>query len=111
MSGVDGPSASARIAQSILQMQKIVEPQITINNKPGGPYAIAFNYLSQYQGDGSKLVFQTSTPLTAMVTGQFALKYFDFTPVANLISEPILFMVRTESPIANGKDQIGRAHV
>ena len=100
-SGVDN---TARNVQSILQMQKLVEPQITINNKPGGPYAIAFNYLSQYQGDGSKLVFQTSTPLTALVTGQFALKYFEFTPIANLITEPILFMVRTESPIANAKD-------
>ena len=38
------------------------------------------------------------------MTGQFALKYFEFTPIANLITEPILFMVRTESPIANSKD-------
>lgn len=100
-SGVDN---TARVAQSVLQMQKLVEPQINVVNKPGGPYAIAFSYLSQFQGDGTRLVLQTSTPLTALVTGQFALKYFEFTPIANLITEPILFMVRTESQIANGKD-------
>ena len=100
-SGVDN---TARVAQSILQMQKLVEPQITVNNKPGGPYAVAFNYLSQFPGDGTKLVIQTSTPLAALVTGQLTVNYFDFTPIANLITEPILFMVRTESPIANSKD-------
>src|SRR4051812_32102204 len=100
-SGVDN---TARVVQAILQMQKIVEPQITVNNKPGGPYAVAYNYLSQFQGDGSKLAVQTSTPLAALVTGQLTLKYFEFTPIANLITEPILFMVRTESPVANAKD-------
>jgi putative tricarboxylic transport membrane protein len=100
-SGVDN---TARIAQSILQMQKLVEPQITISNKPGGPYAVAYNYLSQFPGDGTKLAVQTSTPLAALLTGQLTVKYFEFTPIANLITEPILFMVRTESPIANGKD-------
>ena len=100
-SGVDN---TARTVQAILQTQKLVEPQINVVNKPGGPYAIAFSYLAQFQGDGTRLVLQTSTPLTALVTGQFALKYFEFTPIANLITEPILFMVRTESPIANSKD-------
>jgi len=100
-SGVDN---TARTVQAILQTQKLAEPQINVVNKPGGPYAIAFNYLAQFQGDGTRLVLQTSTPLTALVTGQFALKYFEFTPIANLITEPILFMVRTESPIANSKD-------
>ncbi len=100
-SGVDN---TARTAQSILQMQKIVEPQMTIVNKPGGPYAVAYNYLSQFPGDGTKLVAQTSTPLSALVTGQLTVKYFEFTPIANLITEPILFMVRAESPVTNARD-------
>lgn len=100
-SGVDN---TARTVQSIMQTQKLVEPQITVNNKPGGPYAVAYNYLSQFQGDGTKLAVQTSTPLSALVTGQLTIKYFEFTPIANLITEPILFMVRTESPIASSKD-------
>ncbi len=100
-SGVDN---TARTVQAILQTQKLVEPQITVNNKPGGPYAVAYNYLSQFPGDGTKLAIQTSTPLSALVTGQLTIKYFEFAPIANLITEPILFMVRAESPIANGKD-------
>jgi putative tricarboxylic transport membrane protein len=100
-SGVDN---MARTVQAILQTQKLVEPQITITNKPGGPYAVTYNYMSQFPGDGSKLAIQTSTPLAALVTGQLTIKYFEFTPIANLITEPILFMVRAESPIVNAKD-------
>ena len=100
-SGVDN---TARTMQSILQTQKLVGPQITVTNKPGGPYAVAYNYMSQFPGDGSKLAVQTSTPLAALLTGQLTVKYFEFTPIANLITEPILFMVRTESPIASSKD-------
>ncbi len=100
-SGVDN---TARTVQSIMQTQKLVEPQITITNKPGGPYSVAYNYMSQFQGDGTKLAVQTSTPLSALVTGQFTLNYFEFTPIANLLTEPILFMVRTESTITNSKD-------
>jgi putative tricarboxylic transport membrane protein len=100
-SGVDN---TARTVQSILQTNKLVEPQITVINKPGGAFALAYSYLSQFQGDGGKLVVQTSTPLSALLTGQLNVKYFEFTPIANLITEPILFMVRAESPVANAKD-------
>ena len=46
-SGVDN---TARTVQAILQTQKLVEPQINVVNKPGGPYAIAFNYLAAVSG-------------------------------------------------------------
>ncbi len=100
-SGVDN---TARTMQSILQTHKLVEAQITVNNKPGSGFAVAYNYLSQFPGDGQRLVVQTSTPLSALLTGQLNVKYFEFTPIANLITEPILFMVRAESPIANSRD-------
>lgn len=100
-SGVDN---TARTVQSILQTNKLVESQITVSNKPGSGFAVAFNYLSQFPGDGQRLVVQTSTPLSALLTGQLTVKYFEFTPIANLITEPILFMVRAESPVANGRD-------
>ena len=100
-SGVDN---TARTAQVILQTNKLVDTQITVNNKPGSGFAVAYHYLSQFPGDGHRLVVQTSTPLSALLTGQLNVKYFEFTPIANLITEPILLMVRTESPIAGGKD-------
>jgi putative tricarboxylic transport membrane protein len=100
-SGVDN---TARTLQAIMQTGKLVETQVTVTNRPGGSYGVALNYLAQFPGDGHRLFIQTSTPLSALLTGQIKVNYFEFTPIANLITEPIALMVRAESPIATAKD-------
>lgn len=100
-SGVDN---TFRTVQSVLQAAKLVEQPVIVSNRAGGSYGVALNYLGQFNGDGTKLLIQTSTPLSAMVVGQLNAKYFEFTPVATLISEPIAFMSRTESPITSGAE-------
>lgn len=100
-SGVD---SSARTVQSIFQSNKLVEQAINTTNKPGGNYGIAMNYLGQFNGDATKLMVQTSTPLTAAIQGQIKLNYFEFTPIVNLISEPIAFVVAANSPLKSARD-------
>ena len=100
-SGVD---ASARTVQQIFQSNKLVEQAINTTNKPGGNYGIAMNYLAQHNGDAHKLMVQTTTPLTAAIQGQLKLNYFEFTPIVNLISEPIAFVVAANSPIKTARD-------
>ena len=100
-SGVD---ASARTVQQIFQSNKLVEQAISTSNKPGGNYGIAMNYLGQYNGDAHKLMVQTTTPLTAAIQGQIKLNYFEFTPIVNLISEPIAFVVAANSPLKTARD-------
>ncbi len=100
-SGVDN---TMRTVQAVMQANKLIDLPTTVLNKPGGGMAMSLNYLGQFPGDGHRLLIQTSTPLTQLVTGQLKINYFDFTPIANLITEPITFMVREESPIKNGQD-------
>lgn len=100
-SGVDN---TARTLQAILQSKKLIDAPITIVNRPGGGYGVALAYLGQFSGDAHRMMIQTSTPLAALATGQIKVNYFEFTPIANLISEPIAFMVRVESPIRNGRE-------
>jgi putative tricarboxylic transport membrane protein len=104
-SGVDN---TARTLQMIMQTAKLVEAPLSVVNKAGGSYGVALNYLAQFAGDGQHLMVQTSTPLSALLTGQLSVNYFEYTPIANLITEPIAFMVRAESPIANGRDLAAR---
>ena len=104
-SGVDN---TARTVQAVLQQMKLFELPIAVTNKTGGSYAVALNYLAQFPGDGHRLFVQTSTPLSALITGQITIKYFEFTPIANLITEPIAFMVRADSSIASGRDLAAR---
>ncbi len=100
-SGVDN---TMRTVQAVMQANRLIDVPTTVLNKPGGGMAMSLNYLGQFPGDGHRLLIQTSTPLTQLVTGQLKINYFDFTPIANLITEPIAFMVREESPIKNGQD-------
>ena len=81
---------------------------MSVINKAGGSYGVALNYLAQFNGDGQRLMIQTSTPLSALLTGQINADYFAFTPLANLITEPIAFMVRADSPITSGRDLAAR---
>lgn len=104
-SGVDN---TFRTIQGVLQARKLVEQPIIVSNRAGGGYAVALNYLAQAQGDGNRLMVQTSTPIAAYITGQLKENYFEFTPVVNLITEPIAFMVRAESPIRNAQDMVAR---
>lgn len=100
-SGVD---ASARTVQQILQSNKLVDQAINTTNKPGGNYGIAMNYLGQFDRDAHKLMVQTTTPLTAAIQGQLKFNYFEFTPIVNLISEPIAFVVAANSPLKTARD-------
>lgn len=100
-SGIDN---TARTLQAIVQKHKLIDQPITVTNKPGGGYGMALNYLGQFPGDGHRLLLQTATPLSALIEGQLKIDYFDFTPIANLITEPIAFMVREESPIKTAQD-------
>ncbi len=99
-----GLDATARAVQTILQTNKLIETPLSIVNKPGGSFGVGLSYLSQFPGDGHRLFIQTATPLSALLTGQLKIGYFEFTPLANLVSEPIAFAVRADSPIQNGKD-------
>jgi putative tricarboxylic transport membrane protein len=100
-SGVDN---TMRTVQAILQNNKLVDQSIIVTNKPGGSYGVALNYLGQFNGDAHHVMIQTSTPLSALVVGQLKMPYFELTPVANLITEPIAFIARTESPITSGQE-------
>jgi putative tricarboxylic transport membrane protein len=104
-SGVDN---TARTLQSILQAKKLIETPMSITNKAGGSYGVALTYLSQFPGDAHRVMIQTSTPLTAYLTGQIQVNYFEFTPIASLISEPIAFIVRADSAIRSGRDLADR---
>jgi putative tricarboxylic transport membrane protein len=104
-SGVD---ATARTMQNILQSEKLVTVPIVVVNKPGGGATVGMQYLAQHDRDGHKLLIQTSTGLLTYAAGTLPLNYFDFAPIASLISEPIIALVRAESPIKNGGDFISR---
>jgi len=99
---------TARAVQAAMQGEGLAKQPITVVNKPGGGQSIGFNFLNQSDINGHAVSIGTISLLTNRITGVNPLNYEDVTPIANLMAEYIVFAVRTESPLAGGKELINR---
>ncbi len=99
---------TGRTVEKILSEKKLVPTTLTVNNRPGGGGNIALTYVSQKSGDAHYVVVATPSLLTNHIVGQSALNYTDFTPIASLFNDYIVFAVNPDSGIKNGRDLVER---
>ena len=99
---------TARQVERILTEKKLVNATLTVVNRTGAGGGIALNYLTQHPGDAHYLIVFTPSMITNHITGQSKLNYTDFTPVASLFNDYIVFAVNAASTIKTGKDLIER---
>jgi len=97
---------TARTVERILQQKKLVPTSIVINNKPGAGNMLTMNYIAQHSGDGHYLMIGTPTILTGHIIGTNKVSHQDFTPIASLLNDYVVFAVRTESPLKTGGDLV-----
>ena len=95
---------TARTVERILTQMKLVPTSITVNNRPGGGSNIAFGYVHQHAGDPHYLMVGTPSLLTNHITGLSKLHYNDYTPIASLFNDYVVFAVNAASPVRNGRD-------
>src|SRR4051812_21305633 len=99
---------TARTVEHILNTNKLVPSTITVVNKPGGGSNIAFTYVQQHAGDPHYLMVATPSLLTNNIVGLSKLHHNDYTPIASLFNDYVVFAVNAASPIRTGKDLIER---
>ncbi len=99
---------TGRTVEKILVEKRMLPTSLMVNNKPGGGGNIALTYLSQKVGDAHYLAVATPSLLTNHITGLSPLNYTDFTAIASLFNDYIVFAVNTESNIKTGRDLIER---
>ncbi|HZN24141.1 MAG TPA: tripartite tricarboxylate transporter substrate binding protein [Burkholderiales bacterium] len=99
---------TARTVERILVQMKLVPTSIMVNNRPGGGSNLAFTYVAQHPADPHYLLVGTPSLLTNHITGLGKLHHSDFTPIASLFNDYIVFAVNADSAIRNGKDLIER---
>jgi putative tricarboxylic transport membrane protein len=99
---------TARTVERILVQMRLVPTSITVNNRPGGGSNIAFTYVAQHAGDPHYLLVGTPSLLTNHITGLGKLHHSDFTPIASLFNDYVVFTVNADSPLRTGKDLIER---
>ena len=88
---------------------KYLGKAVVVVNLPGGGGAVGFTQAAQATPDGYTLV-TAITPLTILphqVTTAFTYKSFE--PVINVVSDPSMFLVRSDSPWKNLKEFLGYA--
>jgi putative tricarboxylic transport membrane protein len=99
---------TGRTVEKILNEKRLVPTTLTVNNKPGGGGNISLTYVSQKVGDAHYLAVATPSLLTNHIVGQSVLNYTDFTPVASLFNDYIVFAVNPDSGIKSGRDLADR---
>ena len=99
---------TGRLVQRVLQERKLVEPPVTVVNKPGGGGAVGLAYLAQYRGDAHHMMIVAQPLLSNQIAGRSKLSYADFTPLAVLGVEYVCIVVRAESPIKDAREMIER---
>ena len=99
---------TARTVERVHMENKLVNTSIAVVNKPGGGSSIAFTYVSQRPGDPHTLLVGTTALLTNHITGRSKLRHTDFTPIASLFNDYVVFAVNANSSIKDGKDLVAK---
>lgn len=99
---------TARAVERTLVENKFVPSTISVVNKPGGGGSIAFTFVSQRTGDPHTLLVGTTALLTNHITGRSKLSHKDFTPIASLFQDYVVFVVNANSSIKDGKDLVAK---
>ncbi len=98
----------AREIEKALTETKALAPSMTVVSKAGGGGSIAMAYTQQHPGDGHYLLLSGSTLISNHIVGASKMNYTDFTPLASLTNDYIVFAVNAASTLKTGKDLIER---
>jgi putative tricarboxylic transport membrane protein len=105
-----GNDVLARAIATMMEQEKLVPVRMNVVNKPGGSGAVAAAYMYGKKDDPYTVGFVTSvwiaTPLTAK---EAKITIRDLKPIAQLVREPAVIVVRSDSPFKSLKDFIAAA--
>lgn len=102
-----GTDLTARVLQKVLQERQLVGSAIVVN-KPGGGQTVAWVYMNQHAGDGHYISIVNEPLLTNRIMGVSPLAYEDFTPIALLFREHVVFLAGVNAPLRTGRELIER---
>jgi len=105
-----GSDVFARIVNNIFEQERLLPVRANVANRSGGGGTLAMSYVAEKKGDPHVIAFYTSVWLTAPITAKEArVQFNELTPIANLIFDPSLIIVRTDSPYKTLNDFVEAA--
>jgi putative tricarboxylic transport membrane protein len=103
-----GQDRPARALISILEQQQLVGQALRLTNIPGKGGGNGWDYLRKHPNDPHVLAINSPTIITNQQLGVANFDHAALTPLANLYTEYIAFVVRADSPIRSGADFMAR---
>jgi putative tricarboxylic transport membrane protein len=97
---------AGRIIHKLWNELKLLPVPSSVANRSGGEHIVAYTYIQQRAGDPHHVGLMSTPMLVNPIEGRTQLTHNDVTPIAYLITEPMVAVVRADSPIRNGKDLV-----
>lgn len=97
---------AGRLVHKLITDLKLLPVSSSVANRSGGEHIVAYTYISQRVGDAHAIGIMSTPMLVNPIQGRTQLTYGDVTPIAYLITEPMIALVRADSPIKTGKDLV-----
>jgi putative tricarboxylic transport membrane protein len=99
-----GWDALARTMNRVLEIEKLYPQPMSVLNKPGGGGAVGLAYIFQKKGDDYELVVFSPPLIINTLNKTFTQNYKELTPLAKLITDYQIFIVKADSPYKTFKD-------
>lgn len=95
----------ARTIQLSLETEKLVSQPLSVTNKPGGGGGVGLAYMAAQKGNDYTLVVYSPPLIINAINGTFEGKsYKDLTPLAKLITDYQIVVVKADSPYQTLED-------
>jgi putative tricarboxylic transport membrane protein len=94
----------ARTLNRTLEIEKLYPQPIAVLNKPGGGGAVGLAYMFQKKGDDYEMVVYSPPLIINTLNKTFTQDYKQLTPLAKLITDYQVFIVKADSPYKTFKD-------
>ncbi|MES2562393.1 MAG: tripartite tricarboxylate transporter substrate binding protein [Pseudomonadota bacterium] len=95
---------AGRLIYKLVTDLKLLPVSMSVANRSGGEHIVAYTYISQRNADPHAIGLMSTPMLVNPIEGRTQLTHNDVTPIAYLITEPMIALVRADSPIKSGKD-------
>lgn len=105
-----GSDVLARFMSTLIEKHKLLPVRTVVNNRPGGGSATAMAYVAEKKGDPHTLALFTSAWLvTPMLSSEAKVTLYEMTPIARLVLESALVLVKADAPYKTVGDFIEAA--
>ena len=105
-----GSDVFARAVVEMAVAEKLLAQPLRVVNRTAGAGTEAMEYLAQKKGDGHVIAVFTNTWIATPLTRKDSARTVkDFTPIARLVLEPTIAVVRADSPYRTLQDFVAAA--